>query len=108
RLPGVYYQCTVPLAPGAPGVKLPSSDFFSPGTGVPDVADGETEAPLIPSSDDAQAESSNAMTNNKTGSTAQRSFTRRTDLCKGLMQAAVSGRFCSEERRQDRYQISRF
>jgi hypothetical protein len=93
------YQCTVPLAPGPPGVNFPSSDVFSPGTGVPDVADWETESPLAASSDDAQAESSNATTTNRTARSAKRSFTGRTYLCGCLMQAAVSGRFRSEERR---------
>jgi len=72
---GVHYQCTVPLAPGLPGVNFPSSDIFSPGTGVPDVADWETESPLIESSDDAQAGSSDATTRNRSARSAKRSFT---------------------------------
>src|SRR5205807_9145416 len=74
RLKVKNHQCTLPLAPGPPGVNLPSSDVFSPGTGVPDVADEEAESPLIESSDVAQAESSDATTKNITAHSAKRSF----------------------------------
>jgi hypothetical protein len=94
----VNYQCTDPLAPGPPGVNFPSSDIFSPGTGSPEVADGVLESP-IESPDEAQAASSDASTRNRTARSAKRSFTRRTYLCRCLMQAAVSGRFCGEKRR---------
>jgi hypothetical protein len=69
----VDYQCTLPLAPGPPGVNFPSSDIFSPGTGVPDAADSETGSPLIASSD-AQAESSDAITKSTTAHNAKRSL----------------------------------
>ena len=69
------HQRTLPLAPGPPGVNLPSSDIFSPGTGVPDVAGEEAESPLIESSDVAQAESSDATTRNRTAHSVKRSFT---------------------------------
>jgi hypothetical protein len=72
---GVDYQCTLPLAPGPPGVNFPSSEIFSPGTGVPDAADVETESPPIESSDDAQAESSDATDKNRTARSANRSLT---------------------------------
>ena len=70
----VFYQCTVPLAPGPPGVNFPSSDVFSPGTGVPDAADSVVESLLIESCD-AHAESSNAMTRTRTPYTVNRSLT---------------------------------
>ena len=98
---GVDHQRTLPLAPGPPGVNFPSSDVFSPGTGVPEEADWETESPLIESSD-AHAESSDATSKNRTTRSAKRSFTRRTYLYRCLMQAAVSDRFCGEERQQNR------
>src|SRR5262249_39637831 len=91
---------TLPLAPGPPGVNFPSSDIFSPGTAEPDVADGEVESSLIASSE-AQAESSDATTKNRTARSAKRSLTRRTYLYRYLMQPAVSHRFCSDEHRQD-------
>src|SRR6266513_2992970 len=85
-----------------------SSDL-SPGTGVPDAADSETELLLVESWDVAQAESSEVTTrSNRTARSAERFFTQRTYLCRCLMQAAVSGRFCGEERRPSRSQISRF
>jgi hypothetical protein len=74
----VDYQWTLPLAPGPPGVNFPSSDILSPGTGVPDVADWETESSLIESSDVAQAESTDATAKNRTVRSAKRSFTPRT------------------------------
>jgi 23S rRNA (adenine2503-C2)-methyltransferase len=52
------------------------------------VADGETDRPLIASSD-AQAESSDAITRNRTARSAEQSITRRTYLCRCLKQAAV-------------------
>ncbi len=105
----VGYQCTVPLAPGPPGLNFPSSDTLSPGTGVPAAAPGESESPpLNESSEDAHADSSDAITRNRTALSATRFFTRRTYPRRYLMQAAGSHRFSSEERQQDRYQISRF
>jgi hypothetical protein len=98
---GVDHQRTLPLAPGPPGVNFPSSDVFSPGTGVPDVAAWEPESPLIESSDDEHAESSDATTRNRTTLSANRFFTRRTYLGRCLMQAAVSDRFGSGERQQN-------
>jgi hypothetical protein len=92
---GVDYQRTLPLAPGPPGVNFPSSDVFSPGTGVPDVAAWEPKSPLIESSDDAHAESSDATTRNRTTLSAKCFFTRRTYLGGCLMQAAASDRFGS-------------
>jgi hypothetical protein len=71
---GVDYQCTLPLAPGPPGVNAPSSDIFSPGTGVPDVLDMEVEPSLIASSD-AQAESSDATARNRIAHSAKRLLT---------------------------------
>lgn len=72
----VSYQCTLPLAPGPPGVNFPSSDIFSPGTGVPDAADSliESPPPLVESSD-AHAESSHAITSSRTPYTVKRSLT---------------------------------
>ena len=103
-----YYQCTVPLAPGPPGVNFPSSDSFSPGTAASDVAVGEFESPLIDSWEDAHADRSDPINRNRTARNATRSFTRRTYVCICLMQAAVSDRFCSEEHRKNRHQVSRF
>jgi hypothetical protein len=60
------YQCTVPLAPGPPGVNFPSSDTFSPGTAAPDVAVGEAESLLDESSDEAHAESIDPITKRRT------------------------------------------
>src|ERR1700741_2592746 len=91
----VDHQCTLPLAPGPPGVNFPSSDVLSPGTGVPDVAAWEPESLLIESSDDAHAESSDATIRNKTTLSARRFFTQQTYLGRCLMQAAVSDRFGS-------------
>jgi hypothetical protein len=84
---GVYYQCTLPLAPGPPGVNFPSSDIFSPGTGVPDVADWETESPPIVSSDDAQAASSDAIARSRTARSAKRSLTA-TNLARDMFDAS--------------------
>ena len=55
-------------------VNFPSSDIFSPGTAVPDVADGELESPLI-ASWDAQAASSDATTKNRTARSAKHLLT---------------------------------
>jgi hypothetical protein len=105
---GRSYQCTVPLAPGPPGVNFPSSDTFSPGTVVSDVAVGELESLLIESPDDAQADSSEPITRNRTARSAMRSFTAERYVRTYLMQAAVSGRFCGEARHGNRSQVARY
>jgi hypothetical protein len=66
------HQCTLALDPPAPGVTRPSSDIFSPGT-VP--VDGEADSLVVGSWEDAQAESSNAITKNKAVHIAKRWFT---------------------------------
>ena len=66
------HQCTLALDPPAPGVTSPSSDIFSPGTVALDL---EVDSPVVASSDDAQAESSNAITKTNTVRVAKRSLT---------------------------------
>jgi len=69
------HQRTLPLDPGPPGANLPSSGTLSPGTGVPDAADWESDSLLSESSDHAQEESSNASTKSKVAHTPKRSLT---------------------------------
>jgi hypothetical protein len=92
------YQCTLPLAPGAPGVNFPSSDTFSPGTVVADVAVGELESLLIESPDDAQPDTSEPISRSRTVRDAMRSFTAERYVRTNLMQAAASDRFCGDVR----------
>ena len=97
------HQCTLALDPPAPGVTSPSSDIFSPGTVALDL---EVDSPVVASSDDAQAESSNAIAKTNTVRVAKRSLTA-TNLTLDMFDATpVFDRFRGDECGQNRYQIS--
>jgi hypothetical protein len=78
------HQCTLALDPGAPGVTRPSSDIFSPGTVA---LDWEVDSPVVASSDDAQAESSDAVTKTNTVRVAKR-FLTETNLTSHIFDAS--------------------
>ena len=85
------HQCTLALDPAAPGVTRPSSDIFSPGTVALDL---EVDSPVVASSDDAQAESSNAITKTNTVRVAKRSLTA-TNLTSHMFDATPGARWIS-------------
>jgi hypothetical protein len=99
-----YHQWIFPLDPGGPGVKLPSSGTFSPGT-LAWFCD--VDGSLIVSSDDAQAVSRNAAAKNRIPHNAKRLITG-TNLTVGMFDASRTefGRFCCDKSRHNGSQIS--
>ena len=63
------------LVPAAPGVRLPSSEILSPGTGA---VERKPDCSVITSSREAQAEIRNPVAENKTAKIAKCLITRET------------------------------